>query len=363
MKEEDSVLKVSRHSKVGEEQAKSMINDVLTDKKKQDIEQKYNLSQKSIEGQAAIYFANGEYRHGMDALVNKLNSTKGKAEINTWYMILDGYETIGNRDSFEKLSEYFAKKFNLSAPQFHYTEEKREGQLFGRNVLIVDGPISDLQIEKAKDFLNASKESAVAKIDISRLTVKPDDKNGINILNKVLSSLRKYRVDCQLMGDLNLVETLKTLTEKYSEPKHKDLWELYLELLVWRQNEQAFEEIAMVYAEKFEVSPPGFEKLFKKKVEKKDDKRKDILVQQVVSDIYELEKDIKLMFYSQQKVILNCKNLKRITIDASEKLRDMIDMMSINRDKIIMLEPNQIMTTIFEMTNLLDKVTIIPKRR
>lgn len=368
-KNTDAVLKVSNESKIGEQQARAMVSAALSNTAKEKLEAQYQLSQKSVEGQAAVYFAHGEYRMGIDVLIAKLNETKGKADIKTWYMILDGYEVLGNKDSYEKLSEYFAKRFHMSAPQFYQIEEKKDNQLFGRNVLIIDGSLNLLKTEKEKDFIEASKEAGVGKIDLSRAKVsETDGKEGAVILNRVLTNFRKYKIDCQIMGEMAILQALQTLLGKIKDPTVdptlQNLWELFLELLIWKQDEEKFESFALEFAFLYGISPPSYEKIISKRnAEKEKQGKKRIDFYDIISDTIEVEKEMKNLFYKENKIFINCKNLKRITTDACEKLKTFFTQNAISKEKIVFDQPNEILITIFEMTKLIENITVVQKKR
>lgn len=220
-----------------------------------------------VREQAAAYFAAGEHKRAIDLLVGHLNKTAGKAPKSIWFMLMDAYQALGQQAAFEKSAWLFADFFKTSPPSWETlpspSASPSPGPAMGRNVLVVDGLPSRAHPEKLKDYVAAARQAKNAKLDLSRTRLDEDHaqrSDDLKVLLQLMRRLRRHQVPTLLMGENQLVEVLRTVIQQDLPVPQADLyWELLLEFMQWRGQEDAYEDLAIEFAKKFGRSAPGYE--------------------------------------------------------------------------------------------------------
>lgn len=217
-----------------------------------------------VREQAAAYFAAGEHRRAIDLLVAHLNQTAGAAPRSIWFMLMDAYQALGQQAAFEKSASLFAGFFKTSPPSWTAGRPAPStvGNL-GRHVLVLDGAPARAQPGKLKDFVAAARQFGQARLDLSRTRLDEDHAQRADDMKTLLGLMRRLRrhgVPTLLMGENQLVEVLRAVIQKdLPLPQPELYWELLLEFLQWRGQEDAFEDLAIAFGEKFHRSAPGYE--------------------------------------------------------------------------------------------------------
>ena len=218
--------------------------------------EKHGLNEASKK--AALAYAEGRDDEAKKHLVDHLNQTKGEAEKIVWYMLLDIHQIRKDKAQFGKIADLFAKKFSHSPPSWKEDLESRE-ILSGRNVLNLQGGITQSNAAKIKDFLQAAENLAYGQINFAEMVLAQTDRVGISLITSTLSKLREKRVKISLIDPMTLIDTLK---EKIEQSAHQEEWLLLMELLQWSAAEEEFEEFAFQYANRYDLSPPGFDTIW-----------------------------------------------------------------------------------------------------
>lgn len=226
----------------------------------------YRLPESSgVREEAAALFSVKEHKRAIDLLVGHLNQTSGNSPKAIWFMLMDAYQAMNQQAAFEKSAALFANFFKTSPPS--WDDDEREGapssSSMGRNVLVLDGLPSRVREEKLKDYVAAARLDGHAKLDLSRSRLDEDHSQRVDDLRTLLllmRRLRRYKVQMLLMGENQLVEVLRTVIQRdLPVPSAELYWELLLEFLQWRGQEEAYEDLAVSYAIRFGRSAPGFE--------------------------------------------------------------------------------------------------------
>lgn len=179
-------------------------------------------------------------------------------------MLMDAYQAMGQQAAFEKSARLFADFFRISPPSWSPIPEKSgHFSLVGRNVLVMDGLPSQAHPEKLKDYVSAARKANHAKLDLSRTRLDEDHaqrSDDLRVILYLMRRLRRYHVPTLLMGEHQLVEVLRgVIQQDLPVPQPSLYWELLLEFMQWRGQEDAFEDLAISYARKFGQSAPGYE--------------------------------------------------------------------------------------------------------
>ena len=218
-----------------------------------------------VREEAAARFAAGEQKMAIDLLVQQLNRTRGQSPRPIWFMLMDAYQALDQQAAFEKSASMYADFFKTSPPSWEgeSTEKKGLGASMGLNVLVLDGNPAQIHPEKLKAFLSESRRAQHARLDLSRTRLDEDHVQRVEDLKALLALMRKLRrdeVQVLLMGENQLVEILRTVIQKdLPVPSADQYWLLLLEFMQWRGQENAFDELALQFADRFRLSAPGFE--------------------------------------------------------------------------------------------------------
>ena len=224
-----------------------------------------------IRHEAALSYANGETRKAIGALITRINETNGHCSPQIWLCVLDLYQVEQQQAAYEKLAVFFSNRFHFSPPAWKESQHlanKQTGQW--RNALVVEGSPLDIQEEKVRDFIRASKEAHESRVDLSRVRMDSMDEVAEQEAKKLLSimgKLRRIRCPTLLMGDAELVRFLKNKTkaQRQEEPKEdaseelNSFWLLLFELLQWRGMEEEFDTLALLFAETYNYCPVGYD--------------------------------------------------------------------------------------------------------
>ena len=328
-------------------------------------------------GEAAALFASDETKQAIDLLVTHLNKTSGRAPAEIWFMLMDAYQALNQQAAFEKSAALFAQCFKTSPPSWEPALASSKPQnVMGRNVLIVEGLPSMVHAEKLKDFVAASRETKQAKLDLSRARLDEDGdrrSTDLQMLLALMRRLRRYQVQTLLMGENQLVEVLRTVIQKDLVAVHPDLyWELLLEFLQWRGQEDAFDDLALAYARRFGKSAPGYDPEGVV-AHAPDDVSAPThvpadatLVPSEVIEDREMDRlcaDIQSVFRKETSVRLNFHGVRRVTFDAGLALASCLSALDLNPAQVVVASPSQLVIGLFDITGVSGLVRYEKRRR
>jgi hypothetical protein len=332
----------------------------------------------------ATFYSEGESQPVIDRLRKYLNDNKGNVEHRFWYMLIDCYQVTDQRGEFDKVALSFAHKFGTSPPSwFEKEQEKKKGGLVGKNILILEPIFKQEHTVKFKDFFKSAKEEKFCRINVSSCKFEQSEISAIQNLHKLFTDLRKYRTLSILMGDNNLVTfcknyinpnvTNKTLSQIFVN-NEQICWLLYLEVLQWKGKQEEFENIALEYAMKFEISPPGWENegvmsisTQHSEVVENDESHIQLDSILTVNNIETLIEYIKKDFEDKSESIINLASVQRIDFSGagsiSHFLQEILLLDKNKNKKVIFKYPNEMILILLEMLGVTEFVEIIPRKR
>lgn len=205
--------------------------------------------------EAAVLYANGRVGDAAALLNRYILDHPELRDPQPWYMLFDLYEASGQAEHFEDAAVDFAVRFERSPPTWDprtqvAPEAKTSLPYMGFGATF--GPADKARLQR---FLqdNAGKKSGV-RVDVTRAPL-PDADYTRAILD-CLVSLQEHKTPIQLVGPDNLIARLNALRgeDALAEPG----WLLLLTLLQLDSREGEFEDLAVDYAVRFEVSPPSY---------------------------------------------------------------------------------------------------------
>jgi ABC-type transporter Mla MlaB component len=203
--------------------------------------------------EAAILYASGQ----SDAAERQLKDMLGFGDRRAWHMLFDLYSIQSREKEFEQLALDYAMRFETSPPVW----QKLGGPSAAGTPAQADAATLELPgllDNKATAVLregiaNADKK-AVVRIDFSRIEMV--DETGADDCARTLAAARKAKRKLQVSGVDRLTALLQDLTRAtHSRAVH---WLLLLELYQTLGQQDNFEDLAVDYAVRFEVSPPSW---------------------------------------------------------------------------------------------------------
>lgn len=391
---EDAVLtKAEQHRKMLEEKRKSNLSfaekmkqekEEERERKKEEEERAFNeIMEKSLKKkkiniipvntnqkqESAIYFSQGDNSKANEILVRFLKSEEGRDDKQAWFMLMDSYQISNQALAFEQLSSLYADLFKISPPAWESFHSKKSQNASGRNALIMEGSPSNLSLYKIKDMMSSVKDLKRSRFDFSRMVLERTEEeiDGLSKLVDLMVKVKKLQFPILLMGETELVNNAVYNIRKKNYPGKLE-WLFVLECLQWRGEEEVFEELALLFAEQFDESPPGFEK-WAILAEKPKDEIQEIggLDLPKIIDLPHIEKiieNIKMHQHQDVKEIkLDWSQVERMTYDAATFFASFLNNNSKENPKIIMIKPHEIMVVLWEITGIFSQVKIQSKKR
>jgi len=203
--------------------------------------------------EAAIFYASGQ----SDVAENMLKGMLVTGDRRAWHMLFDLYSVQSREKDFEQLALDYAMRFETSPPVW----QKQKVADSAANPKQAEAASLELPslLDKAaaatlRDGVEATAKNAVARIDFSRIAMI--DEAGAEECAKILAAARKAKRKLQVSG----VDTLIALLQDLNRATHSRTvhWLLLLELYQTLGRQENFEDLAVDYAVRFEMSPPSW---------------------------------------------------------------------------------------------------------
>ena len=202
--------------------------------------------------EAAILYASGQ----ADMAERLLKDILATDDRRAWHMLFDLY-CIQSRDKeFDQLALDYAMRFETSPPVW----QKMAGngavkpQQAQAASLELPGLLDKNAAATLREGVAATDKKAVVRIDFSHIAMV--DESGANECAQILAAARKAKRKLQVSG----VDTLIALLQDLNRATHSRAvhWLLLLELYQTLGQQDNFEDLAVDYAVRFEVSPPSW---------------------------------------------------------------------------------------------------------
>ncbi|PKO73023.1 MAG: hypothetical protein CVU23_04890 [Betaproteobacteria bacterium HGW-Betaproteobacteria-17] len=216
------------------------------------VEESTGTAQSPVD-EVAIFYASGQ----SDMAERLLKDILVTGDRRAWHMLFDLYCIQNREKDFDQLALDYAMRFETSPPVWH--------AMAGNNAVSKPQPDQAASLElpglldkKAaatlREGVEATAKNAVVRIDFSRIAMI--DEAGADECAKILAAARKARRKLQVSG----VDTLTALLQDLNRATHSRAvhWLLLLELHQTLGQEENFENLAVDYAVRFEVSPPSW---------------------------------------------------------------------------------------------------------
>ena len=222
-----------------------------------------------LKHEAALLHADGEARQAVSLLINRINETRGYCGAWIWLLVLDLYRVSNSQAPYEKLALHFSQQTGLQAPAWETQDAalpptSQKGGASWRSALILEGSPLAVDDEKIRDWVAASKETGVSRLDLSRMRLDPNEDVARKEAERLLSAMRRLRrtgTKVMLMGETELAGRVDRRIEGGGQAMDLETpwWELRMELHQWRGEETAFDALVDAYAERFSYCPVDYD--------------------------------------------------------------------------------------------------------
>ena len=202
--------------------------------------------------EAAILYASGQIEDAERMLKNLLTTKDRRA----WHMLFDLYCIQSREKEFEQLALDYAVRFETSPPVWQKPNGSgaAKPQQTEATRLELPGLLDKNATATLREGIEATDKKAVAHIDFSHIEMV--DESGAAECAKILSTALKAKRKLQVSGVDRLIALLQDLNRAtHSRAVH---WLLLLELYQTLGQQDNFENLAVDYAVRFEVSPPSW---------------------------------------------------------------------------------------------------------
>ncbi len=203
--------------------------------------------------EAAILYASGQ----SDMAERLLQGILATGDRRAWHMLFDLYGIQNREKDFEQLALDYAMRFETSPPIWQKlggNGASGKPQQDQAASLELPGLLDKKAAAALREGIDASDRKAVVRIDFSRIEMV--DESGADECAKILAAARKAKRKLQVSGVDRLTALLQDLTRAtHSRAVH---WLLLLELFQTLGQQDHFEDLAVDYAVRFEVSPPSW---------------------------------------------------------------------------------------------------------
>ncbi len=202
--------------------------------------------------EAAILYASGQ----ADAAERLLKGLLASKDRRAWHMLFDLYCVQNREKEFEQLALDYAIQHETSPPVWQKPNGNgaaKPPQAEGSS-LELPGLLDKNAATALKEGIAATDKKAVAHIDFSHIEMV--DESGAAECAKILSNALKAKRKMKISGVDRLIALLQDLNRAtQSRAAH---WLLLLELYQTLGQQENFEDLAVDYAVRFEVSPPSW---------------------------------------------------------------------------------------------------------
>jgi ABC-type transporter Mla MlaB component len=202
--------------------------------------------------EAAILYASGQAEVAERLLTDVLQTDDRRA----WHMLFDLYSIQNREKEFEKLALDYAMRFETSPPVWQKiggsgSSKPQQAQTAS---LELPGLLNKTAAAALQEGIAATAKSDVVRIDFSHIEMV--DESGADECVRILSAARKAKRKLQVSGVDRFIALLQDLNRAtHSRAVH---WLLLLELYQTLGQQENFEDLAVDYAVRFEVSPPSW---------------------------------------------------------------------------------------------------------
>ncbi|WP_461568923.1 STAS domain-containing protein [Thiobacillus sp.] len=216
------------------------------------VEESSGAPQSAVD-EAAILYASGQ----TDMAERLLKDILGGGDRRAWHMMFDLFCIQRREKEFDQLALDYAMRFETSPPVWQKiggNGSAGKPQTTEAASLELPGLLDKKATATLRESIADADKKAVVRIDFSHIEMV--DEAGADECAKILSAARKAKRKLQVSGVDRLIALLQDLNRAtHSRAVH---WLLLLEIYQTLGQQDRFEDLAVDYAVRFEVSPPSW---------------------------------------------------------------------------------------------------------
>ncbi len=204
--------------------------------------------------EAAVLYANGKVGDAATLLNRYLLDHPDLNDPQPWYMLFDLYEASGQLEPFEDAAVDFAVKFERSPPTWAPRTQGDKKDSAALPNMGFGAAFGTADKARLKRFMQDIATKPAVRVEVTR-TPMPDEEYTRAILDCLVTLQEKGKA-IKLVGAPNLIAHLNKARQEdaLTEPA----WLLLLTLLQLNGQQPEFEDVAVDYAVRYEVSPPSY---------------------------------------------------------------------------------------------------------
>ena len=322
----------------------------------------------NIRHEASLLYANGDSRGAVALLMKRINTTNGWCDTKIWLMLLEVYQILGQQEAYEKIALYFSNRFNFSPPAWDneaiLKQDKSAGQW--RNALVVEGPPTQINEDKRRDFLRASKELGSSRLDLSRMKLSDEpEKTAAELarLLEIMERLRKIKVPTLFMGETEISRFLDEKIEelRHTTPKTEDhvYWNVYFEILQWRGEENKHDKLLLDFMDTYNFCPVSFDPnesiaMAPRAQDEPKSVLQDFEMPDVVNQVHAVLDFIQQQWDKNMPAEIVMTTVKRVSSDVARELALFLQNQSSEHpaSDVVFLDTSEILSALFETTGV-----------
>jgi len=204
--------------------------------------------------EAAVLYANGKVGDAAAQLNRYLLDHPDNKDPQPWYMLFDLYEASDQMEHFEDAAVDFAVRFEVSPPTWAPRAQLAGDTKTSQPLFSFTSEFTELARAKLARFTEDATKLPSVRLDFSRAPL-PDEDYTRAMLH-TLVRLQDGQRHIKPIGATALLDKLKA--SQAEGGLSESGWLLALALLQLMGDERAFEDMAVDFAVRFEVSPPSY---------------------------------------------------------------------------------------------------------
>jgi anti-anti-sigma regulatory factor len=325
--------------------------------------------------EAAILFANGQTKEAVESLKHAIGSGELENQVQTaWVMLLDVYQSTGQRAEFENTALDYAARFEASPPAWleESTPEQKPEAKKGAMAASVIFPAA-LDAEVSKQIEQLQRGSATKReLQLDFGNAKTATAEGAELIYKIFIAFKKTQREITIAHADRLFEALMSSVEAGRKDSSEAGWLLALEALRLMNQQQRFDDVSIDYCVTYEVSPPPWEPMpawIKQSQGTTEAKLEAAPKSGAEGNSFAVRGDLvgaipselaELRAYSQSaaSVVIDCRELRRVDFTAAGELLNVVATLRANGKQVLFVEPNWMVLALMVVMGLHDLAEI-----
>jgi len=207
--------------------------------------------------EAAILYANGQ---DLPAVAVLADAVRNDRKPQTWLMLLELYQSLGQRAEFDEVAIDYAVRFETSAPAWSDAQTRKAvtpKPALPRAAIVFQGTLDARIVPQLEQLKTLAQRHPVLHLEFEKVTSV--DTTGSDLMLRVFAAFHKSNHEVVISGANALAQRLQAAIEVGRRDESNAVWMLLLEIYRILGRQAAFEETSIDYCVTYEVSPPSWE--------------------------------------------------------------------------------------------------------